>query len=223
MMKNLNMKPFLALLGGFSVLILFIASWINGSALRGLLDVVRLIPTVTTADCAAYFVFTTWLWRWKLLQGWLIPFPDLNGTWEGQIETNWRDAEGKTPGPVPTMVTIKQRFTRMSVVVRTAESESHSYLEGFLIDPEAQMRRLCYSYTGIPKVTLRERSTPHDGTVLLNIVGNPVQKLEGGYWTQRQTLGTMTLRFRTKKLLDELPSDFPPHPMSAGNRQSESD
>jgi len=213
-MKNLNIKPFLYLLAGFSAIVLFLAGLVQGFDLRNFLDVLRLIPIVATADCLAYFVFTTWLWRWNRLEGWLIPFPDLNGTWQGYIQTEWRDDEGKTPGPIPTIVTIKQSFGRMSCVMRTGEMESHSYLEGFCIDKNTQVRRLCYSYTSRPKASLRERSTPHDGTMLFNIIGTPVNKLEGEYWTQRQTTGIATLTFRTNELLDEVPSDLPTHPMT---------
>lgn len=213
-MKNLNMKPFLYLLAGFSTSVLFVAALVQGLDLGNFLDVLRLIPIVAMADGIAYFVFAAWLWRWKRLQGWLIPFPDLNGTWQGHIQTNWKDAEGNTPGPIPAILTIKQSFERISCVMRTAEMESHSYLEGFCIDSHAQVRQLCYSYTSRPKAALRERSTPHDGTVLLNIVGRPVNKLEGEYWTQRQTIGTITLSYRTRALLDDIPSDLPIHPMT---------
>lgn len=215
-MKNLNMKPFLSLLAGFSVIVLFLAALVQGFDLRNFLEVLRLIPTVATADGIAYFVFTAWLWRWNRLQGWLIPFPDLNGTWQGHTQTNWKDAEGQTPGPIPTILTIKQSFGRMSCVMRTGEMESHTYIEGFCIDKDAQVRRLCYSYTSRPKASLRERSTPHDGSILFNIIGTPVHKLEGEYWTQRQTTGTITLTFRTNELLDEMPSDLPTHPVTGG-------
>ncbi len=221
-MKNLNMKPFLYLLAGFSAIVLFLAALVQGFDLRDFIDVLRLIPIVATADCIAYFVFTVWLWRWKLFQGWLIPFPDLNGTWQGHIETNWKDAEGKTPGPIPTILTIKQSFGRMSCVMRTGEMESHSYLEGFCIDKDAQVRRLCYSYTSRPKASLRERSTPHDGTMLFNIIGKPVHKLEGEYWTQRQTSGTVTLTFRINELLDEMPDDLQTHPVTDAESHTDS-
>ena len=221
-MKNLNMKPFLYLLAGFSAIVLFLAALVQGFDLRNFLDVLRLIPIVATADGIAYFVFTVWLWRWKLFQGWLIPFPDLNGTWQGHIQTNWRDAEGKTPGSIPTILTIKQSFGRMSCVMRTGEIESHSYLEGFCIDKDAQVRRLCYSYTSRPKASLRERSTPHDGTMLFNIIGKPVHKLEGEYWTQRQTSGTVTVTFRINELLDEMPGNLPTHPMTGSEGHTDS-
>lgn len=122
-MKNLNMKLFLYLLGGFSAIVLFVAASVQGFDLGNFLDVLRLIPIVATADGIAYFVFMAWLWRWKHLQGWLIPFPDLNGTWQGHIQTNWKDAEGNTPSPIPAILTIKQSFGRMSCVMRTAEME----------------------------------------------------------------------------------------------------
>ncbi len=190
------------------MIVLFLAALVQGFNLQNFFDVLRLIPIVATADGIAYFLFTTWLWRWKRLQGWLIPFPDLNGTWQGQIHTNWIDNEGKTPGPIPTILTIKQTFGQISCVMRTEEMESHSYLEGFCIDKDAQIRRLCYSYTSKPKASLRNRSTPHDGTILFNIIGNPVRKLEGEYWTQRQTTGTVTLSYQTSDLLDEMPKNF---------------
>jgi len=213
-MKNLNMKPFLYLLAGFSAIVLFLAALVEGFDLRNFLDVLRLIPIVATADCIAYFGFTAWLWRCKRLQGWLIPFPDLNGTWQGYIQTNWKDLEGKTPGPIPAILTIRQSFGRISCVMRTDEMESHSYLEGFCIDKDAQVKRLCYSYTSRPKAALRDRSTPHDGTMLFNIIGKPVHKLEGEYWTQRQTTGTVSLSYLTSEQLDEMPNDLAKHPMT---------
>ena len=212
-MKNLNAKPFLYILATYSVLVLFVAALFQDSDLRSFLDLVRLVPIVATADIAAYIVFTNWLWRSRCLQGWLVPFPDLNGTWHGHIQTTWKDADGKTPGPIPVILTIKQTFGSISCVMRTAEMESHSYLEGFCIDNSAQVRRLCYSYTSRPKAALRHRSTPHDGTILFNIIEQPDQKLEGEYWTQRQTTGTATLSFRTKEVLDQLPDDLSEHPI----------
>jgi len=207
-MRNLNLERFLYILLGFSGLVWFGVAMANGLKIGSLLDFIRPIPDVVTADLILVSVFTKWLWQWKCLQGWLVPFPNLNGTWQGYIQTNWKDTEGKTLGPITAILTINQSFARISCVMRTGEMESHSYLEGFCIDNEAQVRQLCYSYTSKPKASLRERSTPHDGTVLLNIIGSsPVRKLEGEYWTQRLTIGTVALTYLTAELLDEFPAD----------------
>lgn len=214
-MKNLNIKPFIYILVGFSGLIWFGLAILSGLDMDNFVDFMRPIPKVVTADTLLITFFMKWGWRWKIFQGWLVPFPDLNGTWLGQIQTTWKDADGNTPGPIPTILTIKQSFARLSCVMRTGEMESHSYIEGFCIDKEAQIRRLSYSYTSRPKSSLRNRSTPHDGTILFNILGNSVIKLEGEYWTQRQTTGAVELKYYSKELLDELPKDVPSHPVSA--------
>lgn len=214
-MKNLNPKPFIYILLAFSGLIWFIIATINGWNLQHLFDFMKPIPTVVTVDMLLIGIFVKWLWRWRRLQGWLVPFPDLNGTWQGHIQTSWKDSEGKTPSPIPVILTIKQSFLRMSCVMRTLEMESHSYLEGFCIDKDAQIRRLCYSYTSRPKSSLRARSTPHDGTILFNIIGKSANKLEGEYWTQRHTTGSVILTYRTQELLDEIPDDLLPNHISA--------
>jgi len=219
-MKNFNLKPFLFILLGFSGLAWFAVARASGLDMKNFFDFMRPIPKVVTADLLLVAAFVNWAWRWKHLQGWLVPFPDLNGTWQGSIQTNWKDANGNAPAPIPVALTVKQTFGRVSCVMRTAEMESHSYAEGFCIERERQIRQLCYSYTSRPKASLRERSTPHDGTVRFNIIGKAVNKLEGEYWTQRQTTGIVTLTFQTKDLLDELPSDVSMHPMSVGSKQT---
>jgi len=213
-MKNLNIKPFIYILAVYTVLFMFIGAWILGLDLPKFLDYIWLLRFITFAYIAAYLIFTFWLWRCKFLQGWLVPFPDLNGTWEGRIQTD----KGITPGSIPVILSIKQTFGHISCVMHTAEMKSRSYLEGFWIDSEEQIRKLCYSYTSKPKASLRDRSTPHDGTILFKIIGNPVNKLEGEYWTQRQTTGAITLSFREKSLLDELPDNLPIHPMQTPTR-----
>ena len=222
-MRNLNPKPLLIILLAFSGVIWFCLGAVSGLAMQSFVDFMRPIPKVVTADLLLVGIFVRWLWRWRLLQGWLVPFPDLNGTWQGNIQTTWKDAEVKTPGPIPAILTIKQTFGRLSCVMRTGEMESRSYLEGFCIDKEAQVRQVCYSYTSKPKAALRNRSTPHDGTMLFNIIGTPVHKLEGEYWTQRQTTGSVTLTLRATELVDELPIDLPAHPMTADKRRTKLD
>ncbi len=213
-MNNFNLKPFLFILLGYSGIVWFLFATADGLDMSNLIDFMRPIPKVVTADLFLYTFFSKWGWRWRLLQGWLVPFPNLNGTWEGVIQTNWKDKNENIPGPIPSVLTIKQTFGHVSCVMRTSEMESYSYAEGFRIDNERQIRQLCYSYTSKPNSSLRDRSTPHDGSILFNIIGKPVKKLEGEYWTQRQTTGTVALTYKTKKLLDELPSGLPDHPMA---------
>ncbi len=53
------------------------------------------IPNVVTAYMILDAVFKKWLWRLPFLQGWLIPYPDLEGTWVGTLQTTWVDTTTK--------------------------------------------------------------------------------------------------------------------------------
>ncbi len=212
-MNNLILSRFLYIVIGFSGIVWFIVAAVDGLDMQNFVSFMKPIPKVITIDLFFAGLFVKWGWRWKLLQGWLVPFPDLNGSWQGTINTNWKDAKSNTPGPIPAILTIKQTFSRISCVMRTDEMESHSYAEGFQLDPGKQIKRLCYSYTSRPSISLRHRSTPHDGTILFNIIEKPKRILEGEYWTQRQTTGTVGLVFCSNELLEMLPTDIQQHPM----------
>ena len=58
---------------------------------KTLFNFLKPITTVVTLDTIVMFLFTKLVWKWKLLYSWLVPFPNLNGTWKGEIKTNWID------------------------------------------------------------------------------------------------------------------------------------
>ena len=159
--------------------------------------------------------FAAYGWRWPIFQHWLVPFPDLDGTWEGTIQTNWENPKtDEIPGPIPVILTIKQSFLRVSCVMRTAEMTSRSYFADFWIDSDEQLRMLGYCYTSAPSLSVAERSQSHGGTMIVEIIGAPVDKLKGVYWTTRKTTGEVTLTLRSRERLDEYPRDLGEHPMA---------
>jgi hypothetical protein len=214
-MKNLNIKAFIYILLTISAILWFVLAFFSDLNLSNLWALLKLLPKVATLDLLAWSLFAKWGWSWKIFQGWLVPFPDLNGTWQGYILSNWTDREtGKRPSAISTILSIKQTFGKISCVLRTEEMISHSYIEGFAIDRDKQLRQLAFSYTSKPKPSVRKRSNPHDGTIVFNLIGKPVSKLEGRYWTDRETTGEINLTYRERVLLEEIPDDFPPHPVS---------
>lgn len=219
-MKNLNIKAFIYFLLIFSAILWFALAFYGGLSLSNLWAFLKLLPKVATLDLLLWSLFAKWGWRWRIFRGWLVPFPDLSGTWQGEIRSNWIDKEtGKKPPAIPTILSIKQTFGKISCALRTAEMVSHSYVEGFAIDRDRQLKQLTFSYVSRPRPSVRERSTPHDGTIVFDLIGKPVSKLEGQYWTDRKTTGEITLTFRGKKLLEEIPDDLLPHPVSGKSSQ----
>ena len=214
-MKNLHAKRFaLALFVVFAVSFCWVA-YKSGKTVTDLWSALVIAYKTIPLVLAVVGSFVAHLWRWKIFRGWLVPFPDLNGTWQGMIQTTWKNPEnGMTPGPIPVILTIKQSFIRISCVMRTAEMTSRSYLADFWLDGDEQIRMLGYSYHSKPLPSVADRSQQHDGTIIFELVGNPVEKLNGTYWTARKSTGEVVLTFLCKKRLDEFPADVGKHPVS---------
>lgn len=214
-MRNLNVKAFLYILLIVSAVAWFGIVTITGRDISKLIEHVKTLPTVVTIDLILWFAFSKWVWRWRVFHDWLVPFPDLSGTWQGHIQTKWENPEtGEVPGPIPVILSVRQSFGRISCVMRTMEMASHSFSEDFRIEKDNQIKQLAYIYTSKPKHALNDRSIPHEGTIVFDIIGDPVTKLSGQYWTSRKSIGEITLKFREKNILDEVPEDLATHPLS---------
>jgi hypothetical protein len=214
-MKNLNGKRFgLAIFFVFAMCFVIVAA-VEGFNISGLWSALRTAYKTVPLVVAVSGFFIAYAWRWPLFRGWLVPFPDLNGSWRGHLQTTWSDpTTGKVPGPIPVLLTVKQSFVRISCVMRTAEMTSQSFLADFWIDDNEQIRKLGYCYNSLPGPDVRHRSAPHQGTAILEIMGKSAKRLKGHYWSDRKTTGQITLEFFNKKRLEEDPSLQMPHPMS---------
>lgn len=152
------------------------------------------ISTTISINIVIWLLFIKWGWKWKVFYPWLVPFPDLSGDWSGTIKSNWKE---KKLEPIPTEVSITQTFFNIQVRIKTGESRSYSIGASFDIDKERGFQQLFYSYLNTPKPGVRERSEIHYGSTLLNFEGFNVTKMDGEYWTSRETTGEIEL---TKKI-----------------------
>ncbi|CAG1769859.1 hypothetical protein BAC3_00603 [uncultured bacterium] len=165
---------------------------------------IKRIPLAISVYAFFGFVFIKWLWRWDLLQGWLIRVPDLQGTWRGELKSDWIDPiTGKGIEPIPIVLVIKQTFSDIKCISMTKESTSYSTTAAFNSIHGTDDLYLTYNYTNRPLTTIRERSAIHDGAAILKIIKKPRQSLKGEYWTNRKTKGEMTLYFDSKNLVEE--------------------
>ena len=162
--------------------------------LRNVSFVVFLIGTVLTS-------LANFLWRhiWRYFPAIeRATFPDLNGSWEGNLVTTWTDPSTKPPPPIKTKTVIKQTLFSTAVTLQTDESQSCStrcYLEA---DRGAGIYRLWYSYDNRPKAEVRYRSARHEGVAWLELdIESDRIRLVGQYFTERRTTGDMDLRRAT--------------------------
>ena len=214
-MRNILLRNSLYLLVGLSAVAWFSLAYFNDLDLSKMKDFFGLIPKVVSIDLLVVGVFVKWGWKLKFFRGWLVPFPNLNGTWTGYIYSDWINPQtGEKSSPIPVMLTVNQSFFHVSCLMRTSEMESYSYAEGFIIDTDRQIKNIAYSYTSKPRLSLNERSIPHDGTAVFQIIETPKLKLNGRYWTERTTKGEIKLTFHSCELLEEIPESFDEHPVT---------
>lgn len=214
-MKNVVLKSSVYLLIGISAITWFVLALFSGLNLSAANDFFGLVPKVVSIDLLIIGVFVKWGWKYKHFRGWLVPFPNLNGSWVGKIYSDWVNTEtGKGIPPIPVMLTINQSFFHISCMMHTTEMKSHSVSEGFNIDNDRQVKQISYIYTSRPRIRLNQRSLPHDGAIVFDIIESPNKKLIGRYWTERKTVGEIALEFYDNRILEEIPNELGKHPVT---------
>ncbi len=219
-MKNIQLKSSVYLLVIVSAVAWLILAWASKLDMSVVSSFISLIPKVVTIDLILILVFTKWGWKLTIFRGWLVPFPNLHGSWSGDIHSDWVNPEtGEKVPPIPVLLSVNQSFFHINCKMMTGEMDSFSMAEGFNIEPEKQIKQLAYIYTSKPRISLNQRSIPHDGSIVFDIVEKPDQKLKGRYWTERKTTGEIILKFYSKDLLEDLPEKFKQHPVTEKENQ----
>lgn len=217
-MKNLNAKAFISMLVIFSVLIWVLILYVTGTELKVSWEALKHLPTVVSIDTVLWLLFIKWGWKYNVFQKWLVPFPCLEGTWEGTLQTTWINPEtGNTSRLIPVILVIKQSFISISCVMYSQEMTSQSYAAEFLFDRENNLKKITYTYRSIPRATVRNRSVIHDGTVLLEVIATPFRVLRGEYWTNRKSTGEVDLKFKSKELMQSFPDNLIPQAEEQSN------
>ena len=205
-MKNLNAKAFAAIGIFLTIGIWLILLFVSGLQLEATWLAFKQLPTVLSIEMILWAIFVKWGWRFNIFQNWLVPFPFIQGTWRGTLTSTWIDPETKLAiNPVDIVLVIRQSFLSIHCSVFTRESESRSHSASIHTEPDSGEKRLVYTYTNKPRTTKRDRSSIHDGTASLVIVGNPPNELKGEYWTSRKTTGEISLTIHSETLFDKYP------------------
>ncbi|WP_146362261.1 hypothetical protein [Arthrobacter yangruifuii] len=148
------------------------------------------------------FVWDKWIWKWKLVQ-WIPGVSrNLSGTWAATLESFWTDPSTGTSSPAKTVyVVIRQTSSTASVTLISDESTSKSSVARVAEEDGSWV--LYYLYTNKPRLEVRRRSAIHHGSAVLSATGSPAKRLEGGYWSDRDSKGQLKLTKRSKKLADD--------------------
>jgi hypothetical protein len=155
------------------------------------------ISTVLLLLTLLPFVFNHWAWRWKRVN-WLARRPDLIGTWKGTLKSSYTNPNTGEPIP-PREVFLIIHQTYESVHLRLLTSESSSTTQAASLGEEPDGRHTIWAvYRNEPKIEVRKRSPMHHGGMRLHVAGQACTRLEGDYWTDRGTYGSLDLRLISK-------------------------
>jgi len=158
---------------------------------------------------AAVFVATVALSLWEVVVWRLPPVQrmqgvprNVRGTWRGTLTSLWIDPEtGIPPPPKTTYLVIRQRASSVSVTLLSDESRSSSFMAQ--VDTIDGSTTLSYSYRNRPSPSVEHRSRIHHGSALLDVSGTPATRLDGRYWTDRNSRGELVFDARTRAAADD--------------------
>jgi hypothetical protein len=183
------------------VLIVFsVGTWIKSGQLNvGWLQFFSACVFIATMIISLWDI---WLWRIPLVQR--IPgVPrSVRGTWQGTLSSFWVDpGTNRRISPKPAYLVVRQSYSLVSVTLLTDESKSTSSLASVSMQDHTAV--LAYLYVNRPRPSVEDHSRMHHGSTVLDIVGTPAIRLEGRYWTDRESRGELLFSARVKSMADD--------------------
>jgi hypothetical protein len=177
------------------------ATYVVSYAVQGLptTDLLKPLGAATSAAGLLVIGLDHFLWRLPSIGRQVTKRPDLRGTWRGSLTSHWIDPktqERVAPDPEVYLV-IRQTLWSVSANLITRESKSCS-TTATIEDDRCGQYQLTALYRNTPRASVRDRSEVHHGAFKLDIAGQPVSRLEGYYWTDRNTMGEFEFASRRR-------------------------
>lgn len=188
---------------GIAVLVWYIVLLAQGTTVN--LDHLAPFSSVVGVLVVLSLIVENYLWRKSWLQKWFISRPDLRGTWKVVIQSDWIDPEtNENIAPIECYMGIQQSMSNLQMHLMTPESESWFIAHSIKPAEGGHGYQIAAVYTNKPSVTLRNnRSSMHLGALIFETHGESElvpDHLDGEYWTDRKTTGTIVLSEKSEKL-----------------------
>ena len=202
MLSRLHISSFI----GLTIAAWLLALWVQGMPVLSL-DFLRPFGLVVGIVGLIVGVFVKTAWAWPIFRGWYVRRPDIRGTWEVTLESNWINPETKEGvPPIKGYLSVRQTLTGLSLRLMTKESRSRLVAHSIELEDDG-IYRISAIYRNEPRVELQgDRSEIHYGSLLLEVYSTPAESMDGHYWTDRGTRGTMKVSGRKNKVRDTFES-----------------
>lgn len=131
-----------------------------------------------------YEVFNKYLWKLKLFNK-IIGVPNINGNYEGCLQSNYIDKEtGKQVPPIRSKLEVVQKFDKIKFCLSFPDTPSSSKSNmGGLREFDGKIAEFAFSYSNTSR-DLKVESTMHDGMNILRF-NLETGEVEGEYFNNR--------------------------------------
>jgi hypothetical protein len=188
-----------------TIVLLVAGTYVAAYALQGLPTDDLLKPLGAATSIVGLFVLALdkYLWRTPRIGRLVTKRPNVIGTWRGTLASHWINPEtGERVAPDPEVyLVVRQTLWGVSANLITRESKSCS-TTATIEDDGCGQYQLTALYRNTPRAAVRHRSEVHHGAFKLDISGEPVDRLEGFYWTDRNTMGEFEFDTRFSKTVE---------------------
>lgn len=157
--------------------------------------------TVVVGFWTLYF---TLLWRYSAFN-WILYRPDIRGTWGGLLTSNWIGPNGHIE-PKPFFIVIHQNFLNLKFTTFTDNFMGISYSENVLFDENRNRQKVVYLYMkDTSDIGIQEKN---EGVTELRIIGRNPSRMEGRYWTNINTKGTIEVTLISREYVESFSDCF---------------
>jgi hypothetical protein len=176
-----------------------LARYVNGEQVAW--SDLRPFSIIVSIVWLSVLAFDRWLWRLPFLPRSVVATPNISGTWKADLASEWVHPETKEKhsGPISGFMVVDQTYSRLGMRLFTAESSSRLIAHG-LEPKEFNVVFVAGVYQNEPDISFRgKRSEIHYGALRLEVKDRPATLLEGSYWTDRASRGSMKLGDRRRE------------------------
>jgi hypothetical protein len=188
----------------FWIIVLTVALWVvtlifYGAALEW--NMLKPFGTTVSAVTIICVLFEKFMWKWPIINGFIVQRPPLCGTWKTELLSSYKDDDGNRIKKT-VFVVIHQTLLTMSLRMYTDKARSFTLAESIRPSGIDDLFEVAVVYQNVPYLGYRQGSADsqiHYGALLLTDVPPNPGSVAGSYWTDRNTNGEVTLLDRKKE------------------------
>jgi len=129
------------------------------------------------------------------LKGWFVRRPNIEGEWNVEISSLWKNPEnGLSQPPILGKAIISQTYSKLHLKLTTGQSSGKFVAEKIVGNTDGSFE-VVGIYANEPSLAYQEKSRPHQGALILTVHDDEkgFKQLSGKYWTDRGTSGEISL------------------------------